>query len=112
MNKRLIMTENKLIEVFDLSKINLPKELEFQKVLNKINDLIDMCDNTKDLDLTNVTPFDWEMKAMPKRREDRPQQWDSRDSFLEKAPVSEGDFFRVPRIIALEESSLNGGSNE
>jgi aspartyl-tRNA(Asn)/glutamyl-tRNA(Gln) amidotransferase subunit C len=111
-NKKIVMTKDKLIEVFDLSKIKLPSEAEFQKVLNKINELIYMCDDMRDLDLTKVNTFEWEMHSLPKRREDIPQIWDRRDSFLEKAPVSEGDFFRVPRIMALEESSSNGEIDE
>ena len=37
------------------------------------------------------------------REEGSRVKWDGRDAFLDQAPVRDGDFFRVPRIIALED---------
>lgn len=102
MIKKMVMDEERLREVLTLARIGLPDE-EFPDVLGRVNDVLRMCDEMQDLDCSNVRPFEWDVKEVPARRPDEPIKWDNRDRFLGQAPVREGDFFRVPRIIALDE---------
>ena len=64
-----------------------------------------MCDEMQELDHENVEPFEWDIKKAPERRSDEPILWSGRDEFLAQAPVRDGDFFKVPRIIAKEDDS-------
>jgi aspartyl-tRNA(Asn)/glutamyl-tRNA(Gln) amidotransferase subunit C len=101
MIKKMVMDEERLREVLTLARIGLPEE-EFPEVLGRVNAVLRMCDEMQELDCSNVRPFEWDVKKAPARREDVPVKWIGRDRFLAQAPVRDGDFFKVPRIIALE----------
>ena len=102
MIKQMEMDKDRLREVLTLSRIGLPEE-QYQEVLDRVNDILRLCDKMQELAEADVPPFEWDVQKAPERRADIPVKWDGRDKFLEQAPVREGDFFRVPRIIALEE---------
>lgn len=104
MIKKMVMDEERLREVLTLARIGLPDE-EFPEVLGRVNDVLRMCDEMQELDCTNVKPFEWDVKKAPDRRPDEPLKWNNRDRFLDQAPVRDGDFFKVPRIITLDDSS-------
>lgn len=104
MVKKMVMDEERLREVLGLSSIGLPED-EFAEVLDRVNDVLRMCDDMQELGCSNVRPFEWDVKKAPSRRSDVPFKWGKRDQFLDQAPVREGDFFRVPRIIARDEDS-------
>ncbi|MDO5563355.1 MAG: Asp-tRNA(Asn)/Glu-tRNA(Gln) amidotransferase subunit GatC [Synergistaceae bacterium] len=96
---KMVMDEERLREVLTFSRIGLPEE-EFGEVLERVNSVLRMCDEMQELDHDKVEPFEWNVKQMPARRPDTPVVWAGRDAFLDQAPVRDGDFFRVPRIIA------------
>ena len=102
MVKKMVMDEERLREVLGLSSIGLPEE-EFSEVLERVNDVLRMCDDMQELECSNVRPFEWDVKKAPARRKDYYVKWGKRDEFLNQAPVRDGDFFRVPRIIARDE---------
>ncbi|MDO4988181.1 MAG: Asp-tRNA(Asn)/Glu-tRNA(Gln) amidotransferase subunit GatC [Synergistes sp.] len=102
MIKKMEMNSERLREVLTLSRIGLPEE-EYQEVLDRVNEILRLCDKMQELPLDDVKPFEWDVIKTPERRSDEPVKWDGRDEFLAAAPVREGDFFRVPRIIALQE---------
>ena len=68
-----------------------------------MNEILRLCDKMQELAGEDVPQFEWDVKKAPARRRDEPVKWDGRDAFLDQAPVRDGDFFRVPRIIALED---------
>lgn len=105
---KMEMDEDRLKEVTDLAKIGLPQE-EYAEVLGRVNAVLRMCDEMQELDQSSVNPFEWDVKKAPERREDVPRAWCGRKEFLAQAPTADGDFFRVPRIIALEEDMEAGG---
>lgn len=100
---KMEMNEERLKEVTNMARIGLPQE-EYETVLARVNAVLRMCDDMQELDHSSVMPFELDVKKEPDRREDRSQVWNGRDRFLAQAPVSDGDFFRVPRIIALDDS--------
>ena len=101
MIKKMEMDRERLREVLTLSRIGLPEE-RYKDVLDRVNDILRLCDKMQELAQKDVPPFEWDVQKAPKRRADEPRRWEGRDVFLEEAPVRSGDFFRVPRIIALE----------
>jgi len=103
---KMEMDEQRLREVIELSRIGLPEE-EFKDVLDRVNAVLRMCDEMQDLDTDRVSPFEWDVIEAPRMRPDVPEVWDGRDDFLSQAPVRDGDFFRVPRIIPLEEDGVS-----
>ena len=59
-----------------------------------------------DFDETLPGPFEWDVMKAPARRQDSAVVWEGRDRFLDQAPVREGDFFHVPRIIARDDLEM------
>lgn len=104
MIKKMEMDRERLREVLTLSRIGLPED-EYQEVLDRVNEILRMCDKMQGLASEDAAPFEWDVQKAPARRADVPVKWSGRDIFLKEAPVREGDFFRVPRIIPLEEES-------
>lgn len=105
MIKKMEMDEERLREVLGFSCIGLPEE-EYAEVLDRVNAVLRMCDDMQELDSSNVSPFEWDVMKAPARREDIPVTWDGRDRFLDQAPVRDGDFFHVPRIIARDDVAM------
>ena len=102
MIKQMEMDRERLREVLTLSRIGLPAE-DYQEVLDRVNEILRLCDKMQTLASEEAAPFEWDVKKAPSRRVDEPVCWQGRADFLDRAPVREGDFFRVPRIIALED---------
>lgn len=102
MIEKMEMDRERLREVLTMARIGLPEE-DYQEVLDRVNDILRLCDKMQEVAHENVSPFEWDVRRIPARRPDEPVHWDGRDDFLAKAPVRDGDFFRVPRIIALED---------
>ena len=69
-------------------------------MMDSINEILDFCALVGDLDTEGTPDFTWKMKKLPERRADEPKEWNDRDAFNSAAPTAEGDFFRVPRIVA------------
>lgn len=107
MIKKMVMDEDRLREVLGLAQIGLPEE-EFGEVLGRVNAVLRMCDEMQKLDHDSVKPFEWDVKKAPARRVDSSGKWNGRDAFLAQAPTEDGDFFRVPRIIAIDDSEEAG----
>lgn len=107
MNKKMVMDEERLREVLGLAQIGLPAA-EFGEVLDRVNAVLRMCDEMQELDHASVRPFEWDVRKESRRRPDTCQYWPGRDAFLAQAPTEDGDFFRVPRIIALAENEEAG----
>lgn len=105
MIKKMEMDEKRLREVLGFSCIGLPEE-EYVEILDRVNSVLRMCDDVQELDSSNVSPFEWDVMKAPERRKDIPVTWKGRDRFLDQAPVREGDFFRVPRIIARDDTEV------
>ena len=99
MIKKMVMDEERLRDVLSFSCIGLPEE-EYPEVLDRVNAVLRMCDEMQELVGSDVRPFEWDVIKSPARRKDIPVAWDGRDRMLDRAPVRDGDFFRVPRIIA------------
>lgn len=102
MIKNMEMDRERLREVLTLSRIGLPED-RYQEVLDRVNDILRLCDKMQALAHEDAAPFEWDVKKAPARRRDEPVKWEGRDTFMSEAPVRDGDFFRVPRIIALED---------
>ncbi len=81
---------------------------DVDSMMNSINDILDFCALVGDFGTTGATEttrtpdFTWKMKKLSGRRADIVETWPDRAAFQAAAPTSEGDFFRVPRIVAEE----------
>lgn len=71
-------------------------------MMDAINDILDFCSLVSELDTSDTPDFTWRMKKRAPRRQDTVTTWGDRDRARAGNPVVDGDFFRVPRIIAEE----------
>lgn len=78
------------------------EEDEVEGMMASLNDILDFCSLVGELDTTDTPDFSWRMIKRAGRRSDEPIVWPDRDKFCASAPTSDGDFFRVPRIISEE----------
>ena len=75
-------------------------EEEVDHMMDSINDILDFCALVGDLDTADTPDFTWKMKKLPARRPDQPAEWSDREQFKAEAPTIQGDFFKVPKIVA------------
>lgn len=73
---------------------------EVDAMMDSINDILDFCAPVGELDTSDTPDFTWTMKKRLTRRSDDAAVWGDRDAFVAQAPTSDGDFFRVPKIIS------------
>jgi aspartyl-tRNA(Asn)/glutamyl-tRNA(Gln) amidotransferase subunit C len=71
---------------------------ELKGAVRYINDVLDMADGFKELDLKNVEPFCFAETPECPLREDKPEPFDRIPEILADR-VADGSFFRVPRIM-------------
>lgn len=76
------------------------EEVQFAQQLSSI---LDYFEQLGELDTTNVDPMTRAIELSNITRTDAQQIFGDRRSLLEQAPEPEGDFFRVPRILASDE---------
>ena len=64
-----------------------------------LNDILAYVETLDELDTENVEPMSHVLEIKNVWREDKAGKSDKKESILSNAPVREGDYYRVPRII-------------
>lgn len=84
--------------VAHLSRIELePKELD--KLSGQLKDILDFIDKLKKLDVSDIKPTSHILPVNNVLREDSPKPSLPLEKTLMNAPLKEGNFFVVPKII-------------
>jgi aspartyl-tRNA(Asn)/glutamyl-tRNA(Gln) amidotransferase subunit C len=104
------VTEKDVAYVADLAHLELTDQ-ERRHLLKDLNSILDYIDHLNELDTTNVPPMAQiaenfgsaevsgsEQSAFP-WREDVPAPCLPRAEALKNAPVTDGEFFKVPKVI-------------
>ncbi len=104
------VTEKDVAYVADLANLELTGQ-ERERLLKDLNSILDYIDQLNELDTTNVPPmaqisegFGDPDSAPGGRfadpwREDRPAPCLPHQEALKNAPVTDGEFFKVPKVI-------------
>ncbi len=95
------LDKERLLEVLKLSQLRID-ECHYDEIISRVNDVLALCDKMADLPHETLEAFEWDVKKEPVRRKDEAVTWTGRDKFMDESPIKDGDFYRVPRIIALE----------
>ncbi len=74
-----------------------PKELE--KLSRQLEDILDFIDNLKKIDIKDILPTSHILPISNILREDTPRESLPSEKALMNAPLREGPFFVVPKII-------------
>lgn len=89
------------IRMAHAAQLEIP-EGSIDGMTDAINDILDFCSLVNELDVSDTPDFTWRMRRRIPRRQDTIEDWADRERAHSASPAADGDFFRVPRIIAEE----------
>ena len=93
------ITADDVRKVAKLSRLNLPEET-IATYTGQLERILDYVDQLQAVDTEGVPPTTRAMEVVNVTREDAVVSTDVREELLDQAPQREGDFFRVPKILA------------
>ncbi len=98
------ITENDVVYVADLANLELTAE-ERTRMVKDLNSILDHVDRLNEVDTANVEPMA-QLSGTGQRpapqgamREDQTGPSLAREEVMKNAPESDGEFFKVPRVI-------------
>lgn len=100
MSKSCTMTvdDDLVLRLAKLAKLDLPPERR-ERLRNDLVNILAMVEKLNELDLQDVEPLRYVTGAEQVLRPDRERGHLDRAAALANAPDSDGQFFRVPRVI-------------
>lgn len=92
------MEQNVVFTVANLAKLKLSEE-EAKIFPKQFANIVSFIENLKEVDTQDVPPFYQLIHEETPYREDTPAGSISNDDALRNAPLAEGGFFVVPRVV-------------
>ena len=86
-------------KVANLARLDITPEEE-EQFTTQLNSILDYFDQLSELDTDDVAPTTRAIETSNITRPDRLQPFTDRQALLDCAPEQEGDYFRVPKIMA------------
>ena len=93
------ITADDVRRVAHLARLNLPEE-KITTYTGQLERILDFVDQLQGIDTEGVPPTTRAVEVVNVTREDKVEPTDVREDLLDQAPQREGDFFRVPKILA------------
>ena len=93
------ITADDVRKVAQLARLQLPEE-KIATYTRQLERILDYVAQLEQVDTTGVPPTTRAVEVVNMTRDDAVQPTDVREELLDLAPQREGDFFRVPRILA------------
>ena len=93
------ITADDVRKVAQLARLELPEE-KITTYTHQLERILDYVAQLEQVDTTGVPPTTRAVEVVNVSREDAVQPTQVREELLNLAPQREGDFFRVPRILA------------
>jgi len=94
-----MITDKDVIYVADLANLELTLQ-ERQRMLHDLNSILDYIDRLNELDTSRILPMAQTLLPVAEAmREDALAACLPREAALKNAPDSDGEFFRVPKVI-------------
>ena len=97
----MTIDHEQVAKVAHLARLELSPE-EQEKFTAQLGEILDYFEQLNELNTAEVPPM---TRAIEMSNITRPDQWEpyaQRDSILSSAPEQEGDYFKVPKIMAEE----------
>ncbi len=94
----MAVTKKDVVYIAKLARLEL-KEDEIDSYTGQLNQILDYMDKLNEVDTENVEPLLHPVENENVFREDVVKPVTSRDDALKNAPASNGEFFKVPKII-------------
>ena len=89
-------------KVANLARLDITPEEE-EQFTTQLNSILDYFAQLSELDTDDVAPTTRALETSNITRPDRLQPFTDRQALLDCAPEQEGDYFRVPKIMASNE---------
>ena len=93
------ITADDVRKVAKLARLNLPEET-IATYTGQLERILDYVDQLQAVDTEGVPPTTRAVEVVNVTREDAVVPTHVREELLDQAPQREGDFFRVPKILA------------
>ena len=93
------ITADDVRRVAHLARLNLPEE-KITTYTGQLERILDYVDQLQGIDTEGIPPTTRAVEVVNVTREDKVEPTDVREDLLDQAPQREGDFFRVPKILA------------
>ena len=93
------ITADDVRKVAQLARLDLP-ENTISTYTGQLERILDYVDQLQAVDTDGVPPTTRAVEVINATREDRVVATEVREDLLDQAPQREGDFFRVPKILA------------
>ncbi|NDD69371.1 MAG: Asp-tRNA(Asn)/Glu-tRNA(Gln) amidotransferase subunit GatC [Synechococcaceae bacterium WB9_4xC_028] len=93
------ITADDVRKVAQLARLELPEET-IATYTGQLERILDYVDQLQAVDTEGVAPTTRAVEVVNATRDDRVETTDVREDLLNQAPLREGDFFRVPKILA------------
>lgn len=94
-----MVTEDEVRHIARLIRLEVD-ENEVSRLQEHFNEILEHFHSLGKMDLAGIDPFTPEEGRSCPLREDEVHPWSGRNAAIESAPLSDGDFFKVPRIIS------------
>ncbi len=92
------LTKDTITQVAHLARIYLKPE-ELNTLSGQLKDILDFIDKLKKLDVQNISPTSHILPINNVLRDDALRESLPSEKVLENAPLKQGQFFSVPKII-------------
>ena len=89
-------------KVANLARLDITPEEE-EQFTTQLNSILDYFDQLSELDTDDVAPTTRAIETSNITRADKLQPFTDKKALLDSAPEQEGDYFRVPKIMASNE---------
>lgn len=87
-----------LLRIEHLARLEL-SEASRETILQDMNKILDMVEKLNEPDTETVQPLVYINEAVQPLREDVSEDWNQRDAAFRNAPLSDGSFFKVPKMM-------------
>ena len=93
------ITADDVRKVAHLARLDLPED-KITTYTGQLERILDYVDQLQGVDTEGVQPTTRAVEVVNVTREDQVVATEVREELLDQAPLREGDFFRVPKILA------------
>ncbi|MEC7896098.1 MAG: Asp-tRNA(Asn)/Glu-tRNA(Gln) amidotransferase subunit GatC [Cyanobacteriota bacterium] len=93
------ITADDVRKVAHLARLDLPED-KITTYTGQLERILDYVDQLQSVDTDGVPPTTRAVEVVNVTRQDKVVATEVREELLDQAPLREGDFFRVPKILA------------
>ena len=90
-------------KVAHLARLDITSEEE-EQFTTQLNNILEYFEQLSELDTENVPPTTRAIETSNITRPDKLEPFPNKEDLLNSAPEQDGDYFRVPKIMAADES--------